>query len=211
MELRKEIAHTISCAPKDLRIEYETKRASPLLLTPLEAKHTLSYLPSNCNCDVTWAHVTKPCPLGAPGPPKETSQKVKGHGGISSTWDQPLTVADGGHQVHHHEDTDACNCKPEFATANDTGFVGVPRWEKALMKAMATVSPISVAIDAGHESFQFYKAGQVTVTCQLEFLNPSWNFTLPGIYDPQCSSKDLDHGILLVGYGFEGTDSNNRF
>ncbi|KAI5937773.1 Procathepsin L [Manis javanica] len=89
------------------------------------------------------------------------------------------------------QDTDACNYKPEFATANDTGFVDVPRWEKALMKAMATVSPISVAIDAGHESFQFYKAGIY--------------------YDPQGSSKALDHSVLLVGYGFEGTDSNNRF
>lgn len=56
--------------------------------------------------------------------------------------------------------------------------------EAALKKDCTNNGPISIAIDAGHRSFQFYATG---------------------IYDePECSSSQLDHGVLLVGYGREG-------
>lgn len=77
-----------------------------------------------------------------------------------------------------------CRFKAQNVGATDTGYTDVPHEdESALKEALATIGPISVAIDAGHQSFQLYESG---------------------VYDePECSSEQLDHGVLAVGYGTE--------
>lgn len=75
-----------------------------------------------------------------------------------------------------------CKFNPKTVGATVTGFTDIPLGdEDALTKAIATVGPISVAIDASHDSFQLYSSG---------------------IYnEPDCSSEALDHGVTAVGYG----------
>jgi len=83
----------------------------------------------------------------------------------------------------------ACRFKAANVGATDTGFTDIKsRDESALQQAVATVGPISVAIDASHSSFQLYKRGVYN--------------------EPRCSQSQLDHGVLAVGYG---SDSGKDF
>ena len=54
-----------------------------------------------------------------------------------------------------------CEFDQSRVAASLTGFVDVTRGdEEALKQAVATVGPVSVAIDASHSSFQSYRSGQ---------------------------------------------------
>ncbi|KAJ7356030.1 hypothetical protein OS493_027427 [Desmophyllum pertusum] len=74
-----------------------------------------------------------------------------------------------------------CRFKKSNVGATDTGFVHIGGSEEDLKVALAKEGPISVTIDASNPSFQFYKSGIY--------------------YEPSCSSENLDHGVLAVGYG----------
>ena len=53
-----------------------------------------------------------------------------------------------------------CRFKAETVGATDDGATDVKtKDESALQEAVATIGPVSVAIDAGHASFQLYKRG----------------------------------------------------
>jgi len=79
-------------------------------------------------------------------------------------------------------DEPTCGFKRSNVGATEAGHMDITSGdENALKIAVATQGPISVAIDAGHQSFQAYKSGVY--------------------YEPDCSSTQLDHGVVVVGYG----------
>ncbi|KRX43985.1 Cathepsin L [Trichinella murrelli] len=94
-----------------------------------------------------------------------------------------------------------CRFKNSTIGATDKGFVDVePGNETYLMHAVATIGPLSVAIDASHESFQFYSSGMLLMVSIFNTVEVMW--TNLGVYfEPNCSSEFLDHGVLVVGYG----------
>nr|XP_034318848.1 cathepsin L1 [Crassostrea gigas] len=79
-----------------------------------------------------------------------------------------------------------CHFKASDVGATETSHKDIQEGsESDLQQAAATIGPISVGIDASHSSFQLYRSGVYN--------------------EPRCSSKRLDHGVLVVGYGSEGS------
>lgn len=105
-------------------------------------------------------------------------QYIQDNGGLDTEESYPYEARD-----------DTCRYDALESAAEDKGFVDVspPGDEEKLQVALATVGPIAIAIDASHQSFHYYNGG---------------------VYeDPDCSPENLDHGVLLVGYGsMEGKD-----
>jgi len=66
-----------------------------------------------------------------------------------------------------------------------TSFTDVTTGDESALQTAVTQQPTSVGIDASQNSFQLYTSGVY--------------------YEPACSSTQLDHGVLAVGYG---TDPN---
>ncbi|XP_013401409.1 cathepsin L1 [Lingula anatina] len=100
-------------------------------------------------------------------------QYVKDNGGLDLLSCYPYVAED-----------EKCHFKKDCIGATCSGYVDVSSGsEEKLKEATANIGPISVAIDASHYSFQLYKTG---------------------VYDEEeCSSSQLDHGVLVVGYGTE--------
>lgn len=96
---------------------------------------------------------------------------IKDNGGIDTEKSYPYEAKD-----------DTCRYNATNLGATDKGFVDIDQGSEQKMKeALATIGPVSVAIDASHQSFQFYSDGVY--------------------YEPECDSENLDHGVLVVGYG----------
>ncbi|XP_064596552.1 procathepsin L-like [Liolophura sinensis] len=81
-----------------------------------------------------------------------------------------------------------CHFNSSNVGATDTGFSDIKSGsESDLQAAVASVGPVSVSIDAAHLSIHLYQSGVY--------------------YESRCNSSNLNHAVLVVGYGSEnGSD-----
>jgi len=85
------------------------------------------------------------------------------------------------------QDGTTCKYDPSNIGATLRSYTNISPGSESDLLAKLDTAPVSVAIDAGHSSFQFYKSGVY--------------------YEPACSSSRLNHGVLAVGWGSEsGSD-----
>ncbi|KAM9309962.1 uncharacterized protein KZ484_025887 [Pholidichthys leucotaenia] len=107
------------------------------------------------------------------GMPYRAFQYIIANHGIDSEASYPYEGRDG-----------QCRYNPEYRASTCSSFRNLRSGdENDLKQAVATVGPISVAIDAMLDSFRFYKGG---------------------VYDDPSCSQEINHAVLLVGYGTEG-------
>jgi len=108
-------------------------------------------------------------------------QYIKDNGGIDT---------ESGYPYHGIDEN--CTFHKSDIGAQDVGYVDIPQDnEHALKAALATIGPVSVAIDASNPSFQFYHHGVY--------------------YEENCSPENLDHGVLAVGYGTDKKSGKDYF
>ncbi|GMS83579.1 hypothetical protein PENTCL1PPCAC_5754, partial [Pristionchus entomophagus] len=96
---------------------------------------------------------------------------VQGNNGIDTEPAYPYTGSDG-----------TCHFSSTKVGGKSAGFVQIPAGdEEAMKKAVATIGPISVSIDASSRAFASYASG---------------------IYDDSaCDKTKHNHAVLIVGYG----------
>jgi len=69
-----------------------------------------------------------------------------------------------------------------------TGFKDVPKGDEGALKDALDIGPVSIAIEADKSAFQLYKSG---------------------VLDNSACGTQLDHGVLIVGYGTDASLSKD--
>ena len=78
-----------------------------------------------------------------------------------------------------------CNrFKLQMRVASIDGFEDVPPGDEKELEKAVSQQPVSIAIEADTKSFQLYAGG---------------------VYDSKECGESVDHGVLVVGYGFDKT------
>lgn len=102
---------------------------------------------------------------------------IKENGGIDTEDSYP-----------YHAHNEKCHFNKKTIGATCSGYMDIESGdEEALQQAVATVGPVSIAIDVTEDKFMFYKEGIFV--------------------DDSCSNsrEALNHGVLAVGYGSNST------
>ncbi|XP_054476938.1 cathepsin S, ortholog2, tandem duplicate 1 [Anoplopoma fimbria] len=77
-----------------------------------------------------------------------------------------------------------CHYNAAYRAANCSGYAFLPEGDEGSLKdALATIGPISVAIDATRPTFAFFRSG---------------------VYNDASCTQKVNHGVLAVGYGTLG-------
>lgn len=109
----------------------------------------------------------------------EAMDYIKHNGGIDTERAYPYKAIAG-----------SCKYNPRNSAATLKSYKDIPEGDETLLQqSIANIGPISVCVDASHDSFQHYSGGIY--------------------YEPKCGSSDddLDHAVLAVGYG---TDKHGK-
>jgi len=80
----------------------------------------------------------------------------------------------------------SCRFQAQWTGASIKAYSDVQSGNEGALTSAANNQPVSVAIDASHQSFQLYQNGIY--------------------YEPACSTTSLDHGVLVIGYGSDNGD-----
>jgi len=107
---------------------------------------------------------------------------IKDNGGLDTEDSYPYQARQG-----------KCRFKKKYVGVTCTGYTDVPSGKEDLLKeAVATVGPVSIAIDVTEDKFMLYKEGILV--------------------DDTCSNAEdqLNHGVLVVGYGTNTTNSGEN-
>jgi cathepsin L len=107
-------------------------------------------------------------------------QYIIDNNGIETEKDYPYETEQG-----------RCRFKSSKIAGHISSYVNITSGsEDDLQDAVGNTGPVSVGIDASNQSFQFYSSGVYN--------------------EPNCSSTQLDHGVLAIGYDHDD-DSNEDY
>ncbi|XP_076155600.1 cathepsin L-like peptidase [Alosa pseudoharengus] len=141
----------------------------------LETHHCIKYgyrhsLSEQQLVDCSWSYGNEGCNGGYK---HEAFQYVSDNGGIDTEASYPYE----GQESY-------CRFTKSGIGAYCSGYMRLPYGDEGTLKAyVAYVGPVSVSIDAGQKSFQYYSSGVYN--------------------EPHCSSSETNHAVLAVGYGTE--------